>query len=111
MLGEIPLAGAAAPTDALIVKRHEGSWLLDGMVSVAQLKELMQTHELPRQDDADFDTLGGFVMSYLGRIPATGDRFSFDRFTFEVVDMDRTRVDRVMLDIAPAAESELETKK
>ncbi len=102
MLGEIPLAGAAAPNDALIVKRHEGSWLLDGMVSVAQLKELMQAAELPRQNDADFDTLGGFVMSYLGRIPATGDRFSFDRFTFEVVDMDRTRVDRVMLDIAPS---------
>ena len=114
MLGQIAPTGpdaASPPSDPLIVKRHEGSWLLDGMVSVAQLKELMNTDQLPRppsQSDTDFDTLGGFVMSYLGRIPATGDRFSFDRYTFEVVDMDRTRVDRVMLDIAP--ESDLETK-
>ena len=58
--------------------------------------------------DHDFDTLGGFVMSNLGRVPAIGDRFAFDRFTFEVVDMDRTRVDRVMLDIQPVAEVKAE---
>lgn len=101
MLGEIAQAGPATPADQMVVKRADGSLLLDGMVGVAQLKELMEVDALPRQELADFDTLGGFVMSYLGRIPATGDRFAFDRFAFEVVDMDRTRVDRVLLTMKP----------
>jgi putative hemolysin len=106
MLGEITMSdpgGAGAP-EPLIVKRHEGSYLLDAMLPVAELKRVMGTHELPRESDGGFDTLGGFVMSYLGRVPAIGDRFSFERYTFEVVDMDRTRVDRVMLDIEPVVE-------
>jgi putative hemolysin len=106
MLGEITMAGpgGAGAVEPLIVKRHEGSYLLDAMLTVAELKRLMETHELPREGEGGFDTLGGFVMSYLGRVPAIGDRFSFDRYTFEVVDMDRTRVDRVMLDVAPVPE-------
>ena len=100
MLGEITTVGLAVPPNPMIVKREDGSYLLDGMVSVAQLKELMQTDALPR-DGGDFDTLGGFVMNYLGRIPATGDRFDFDRYQFEIMDMDRTRVDRVLLTIQP----------
>jgi putative hemolysin len=101
MLGEITSAGAPDSNDPMIVKRHDGSYLLDGMVSVAELRAIMEAQALPKQDVADFDTLGGFVMSYLGRVPATGDRFSFDRYTFEIMDMDRTRVDRVLLVIEP----------
>lgn len=104
MLGELPLIGAAVPMDAqepLIVKRTENSYLLDAMLPVDDLKELMGVRALPRQSEADFDTLGGFVIANLGRVPSIGDRLAFGRFTFEVVDMDRTRVDRVMLDIEP----------
>ncbi len=99
MLGEITMSGPGSPPDPMIVKRQDGSYLLDGMVSVAQLKELMETESLPREDVGGFDTLGGFVMTYLGRVPATGDRFDFDRYQFEIMDMDRTRVDRVLLTI------------
>jgi putative hemolysin len=106
MLGQIPLPGteAASSPEPLIVKRHENSYLLDAMLPVAELRRLMGVNELPRQQEADFDSLGGFVIANLGRVPAIGDRFAFDRFAFEVVDMDRTRVDRVMLDITPLPE-------
>ncbi len=108
MLGQLPLPGAASSTadEPLIVKRNDNSYLLDAMLPVADLKSLMGVDTLPRQTEADFDTLGGFVIANLGRVPAIGDRFAFDRFTFEVVDMDRTRVDRVMLDIQPVLEAD-----
>jgi putative hemolysin len=104
MLGEITGAGSSGAPDPLIVRRPDGSYLLDGMVTVAELRQIMGVEKLPGQDVADFDTLGGFVMSYLGRVPSTGDRFSFDRFAFEIMDMDRTRVDRARLTIEPPPE-------
>ncbi len=109
MLGEITMTGTGAPPDPMIVKRQDGSYLLDGMVNVADLKELMQTESLPREDGGGFDTLGGFVMTYLGRVPSTGDRFDFDRYQFEIMDMDRTRVDRVLLTVQPDASKPTET--
>lgn len=102
MLGDISAAGAK--TDPMVVRRSDGSFLLDGMLSIAELKQIMEIHDLPREELAEFDTLGGFILTYLGRIPAMGDRVEFDRFTFEVMDMDRTRVDRVLLTIATPAD-------
>jgi putative hemolysin len=108
LLGEATVAGQSQ--DPMVVKRADGSYLLDGMLGVEELRDLMGVDALPKQDVGGFDTLGGFVLTYLGRIPSTGDAFSFDRYTFEVMDMDRTRVDRVLLTIArePAQESEEE---
>jgi putative hemolysin len=68
---------------------------------VGELKELMGVDALPKEEEAGYETLGGLVMTYLGRIPATGDTFSWDRFKFEVVDMDKARVDKVMLVCGP----------
>lgn len=99
-LGERHTAGTPYE-DPLIVRRADGSYLLDGMLPVGDLRALMSVETLPRQDVADFDTLGGFIMSYLRRIPHTGDTFAFDRYNFEVIDMDRTRVDKVLLTIQP----------
>jgi putative hemolysin len=95
IVGEI--ARTPEPVDPPIVRRADGSYLVDGMLPVAELKELLSVATLPREDEAGFETLGGFLMSALRRIPATGDRFTHERFTFEVVDMDRTRVDKVLL--------------
>lgn len=98
-----PGPAAFVREDPLIVRRADGTYLLDGMLPVTDLRELLAVETLPRQDVADFDTLGGFVMSFLRRIPHTGDTFTFDRFAFEVMDMDRTRVDKVLLTIRPLA--------
>ena len=96
LVGEMSSGG---PHDPSIVRRPDGSYLMDGHVPVTELKELLDLKSLPGEDTTGYQTLGGFVMAHLGRIPATGDRFEFDRFHFEVVDMDRTRVDKVLVTI------------
>ena len=83
------------------VQRPDGSWLLDGALPVHQVRSLLQLGPLPGEDTGDFETLGGFLMASLGRIPETGDAYSWENFNFEVVDMDGRRIDRVL--VSPAA--------
>ena len=83
------------------VQRPDGSWLLDGALPVHQVRSLLQLGPLPGEETGDFETLGGFLMASLGRIPETGDAYSWDNFNFEVVDMDGRRIDRVL--VSPAA--------
>ncbi len=79
-----------------IIQREDGSWLLDGMVSVDELKELFNLKKLP-QEEEDYQTLGGMVMTLLCRIPISGDSFDIGDLHFEVVDMDEHRVDKVLV--------------
>lgn len=83
--------------DPEIVKRNDGSLLLDGMVSLTELKKLLRISKLPREEFGIYQTLGGFVISYLDRIPRTGDQFKWQGYQFEVVDMDNHRVDKVII--------------
>ena len=82
-----------------IVQRDDGSWLLDGLVSIQRLADLLSIAAL--QGNARYETLGGFVMSELGRIPAAGDSFVAFGYRFEVMDMDGHRVDKVLVMPAP----------
>lgn len=91
------ISGADAEAEQRVVRRADGSWLLDGLLPVGELKELLNVAELPNEDEADYQTLGGVVMHQLGRIPAIGDTFSWQKFRFEVVDMDGKRIDRVLV--------------
>lgn len=100
IVGEIPEDGA--DRDYMVVQREDGSWLFDGLVVVDELKELLNIHEMVDEDRAGYQTLSGFVMSQLGRIPKTGAKFTYDNYEFEVVDMDGRRVDRVL--VTPIAE-------
>lgn len=77
--------------------RDDGSYLLDGLLEVDDLKELMGVKTLPREDDSDFRTLGGFVIAYLDRIPAAADSFEAEGWRFEVMDMDGSRVDKLLV--------------
>lgn len=79
-----------------IVRRPDGSYLVDGLLPLDELKELLDVEALP-QEDAGYQTLAGMLITNLDRIPAVGDRFTWDGYTFEVVDMDGTRVDRVLI--------------
>jgi putative hemolysin len=94
LLGHIARLGE--DTEPMAVRRSDGSWLLDGGMPVEDLIALMEVERLPHQDRTTFQTVAGFVMTFLGRVPQTGDFFTFDRFRFEVVDMDRHRVDKVL---------------
>ena len=93
----------SAPTDesAWAVQRHDGSWLIDGLIPVPELKDRLDFKELPEEDRGRYNTLAGMIMLLLGRLPRTGDRVDWSGWRFEVVDMDGTRVDKVM--VAPIA--------
>lgn len=90
-----------------IVKRDDGSYLLDGLLEIDELKELLGLKVLPREEDSDFRTLGGFIISHLDRIPAASEHFEWDGWRFEVMDMDGSRVDKLLVGrLEPAPEAE-----
>ncbi|MEK6209021.1 MAG: hemolysin family protein [Pseudomonadota bacterium] len=85
-----------------IIKRDESSWLLDGGVSLERLKtDLGIEEQLPGEDEETFHTVGGLIMHQLGRVPAVADRFDWNGWRFEVVDMDKQRVDKVLASKLP----------
>ncbi|MBL8436578.1 MAG: HlyC/CorC family transporter [Zoogloeaceae bacterium] len=103
IVGEIDIP--ATPEEQEFVQREDGSWLIDGGVSIERLKSVLDIDDdLPDEDDNEFNTLGGFVMHTLGRIPAPADFFESIGWRFEVVDMDRTRVDKVLVSRLPEAQ-------
>lgn len=90
-----------APEERDIIQREDGSWLVDGDVGIERLKaQLDIDEELPGEDEHSFHTLGGFVMHMLGRIPKPADHFVVVGLRFEVMDMDRNRVDKVLVSVA-----------
>lgn len=86
------------------VQRKDGSWLLDGMMTVDDVKDQLDVAELPGEYDR-FETLSGFVMAQLGDVPKEGDSFEWGNYRFEVVDMDGLRVDKVMVNVIPPDET------
>jgi len=94
VVGEIPAYGREE--EPSVIKRNDGSYLLDGMLPVSDLKELFSLQHLPFEERKDYDTLGGFVMKQLGKIPVSGEHFLWNNLYFEVVDMDGRRVDKVL---------------
>jgi putative hemolysin len=106
IVGEIPSSDFAEDQD--IVVREDGSWLVDGSVTVERLKLVLKIEdELPGEEENAFNTLGGFVMFVLGRIPLVTDRFEVAGHRIEVVDMDKNRVDKVWITktVSPAHDS------
>ncbi len=85
------------PEDPTATKREDGTWLVDGKMLIDDFKMLFNIEEMPEEDTNYYQTLGGFVMFQLGRIPQAGDAFEWDGFGFEVMDMDWRRVDKVLL--------------
>ncbi len=81
-----------------VVRRDDGSWLLDGALPVHEVRDVLEIDDpLPGEEDGDYETLGGFLMSRLERIPDVGDTTDWSGHRFEVVDMDGRRVDRVLV--------------
>jgi putative hemolysin len=79
--------------DDEIVKRKDGSFLVDGIISIEDFRE-----RFPLEDSGgDYNTLAGFIMDYLCRIPKTGESFEYGGFLFEIIDMDGNRIDKVLI--------------
>jgi putative hemolysin len=101
LVGELP---EGRPDQLHIVPRSNGSWLIDGGLPVQQLKELLKLHELPREETGAFQTIAGFVIDNLRKIPSEGDHFVCRDYRFEIVDMDGRRIDKVL--VAPVRRSD-----
>jgi putative hemolysin len=94
IVGDLP---AARRDEPMIVRRDDGSWLVDGAVDLTTLVRMLGDNAIVTEEDGEhYHTLGGLAMVSLGRVPKTGDVFNRGRHRFEVVDMDGNRVDRVL---------------
>jgi putative hemolysin len=97
IVGHLPSLGDK-DEEVQVTQREDGTWLIDGRFSLDEFKRLFDIEEkLPNEDRDGYQTLGGFIMSQLGRIPAVTDHFTWQKLRFEVVDMDEHRVDKVLV--------------
>ncbi len=85
------------PQKPKVRQRDDNSWICDALLGTNDLKKLMGTGDLPGEKDGDFQTLSGFLLHRLGRIPDEGDTLQAGDFTFEIIDMDGHRIDKVMI--------------
>jgi putative hemolysin len=90
-------------------QRQDGSWLLDGMLEMDDFKEIFKLEKLPHEDE--YETLSGFVMTTIGRVPQAADHFEWNGLRFEVMDMDGRRVDKVLVTTQPPRSNTQPIKK
>ncbi|RCJ16213.1 hypothetical protein A6S26_33710 [Nostoc sp. ATCC 43529] len=95
IVGDVPSTDGQDQPQA--VQREDGSWLLDGMLPVEEFLELFDMEEWESEERGSYQTLGGFVITHLGRIPAAADHFEWEGMRIEVMDMDGNRVDKVLV--------------
>lgn len=103
IVGDIP--GADQMPEPGAVQREDGSWLLDGLMPMDEVVSLLEIPPSLMEDlDGYFQTLAGFILHHLGRIPETGDVLFWHGLRFEVVDMDGNRIDKVLIQAQPDEE-------
>jgi putative hemolysin len=85
--------------DAKIVRRADGSYLLDGSLKIEDLRDLLELGALPGEEEHEYQTLAGLLISVLGHIPAVAETYDLDGYRFEVVDLDGARVDKVLVQL------------
>jgi putative hemolysin len=96
-----------SPAEAWAVQREDGSWLLDGLIPLPELKDRLDLRTLPEEDRGRYHTLSGLVMWLSGRLPQTGDVLTWENWRLEVVDLDGKRIDKVLATpLAPAEASD-----
>ena len=95
IVGDLPEPGDRKAPQA--VQREDGSWLVDGGMDLEDFRRVFATGPLPGEEDEDFHTIGGFVVDRLGHIPVATEWVEWNGWRFEVADMDRHRVDKLLL--------------
>jgi putative hemolysin len=88
---------APAGQDAWAVRRDDGSWLMEGLIPVPELKDRLELRDLPDEDRGRYNTLAGMIMLLLGRLPRITDTVEWQGWCFEVVDLDGKRIDKVLV--------------
>jgi putative hemolysin len=93
----------SAQVDAWATKREDGSWLIDGVMPVSELKARLDIRELPEEDRGRYNTVAGLLQSVSGRLLKTGEQVECAGWRFEVLDLDGKRIDKVLA--SPSVES------
>ncbi len=95
IVGDIPAIDE--PDEPKAVKRKDGTWLIDGFLPVEKFKYLFDVEELPEEENNDYNTMSGFIMVYLGKIPELAETFEWNGFKFEIMDMDGHQIDKILV--------------
>jgi len=104
VVGASQLGHGNGEESAPIVTRADGSWLVDGSLSTDDLRELLHVDRLPGEEDHDFHTAAGMMMTALGHVPQVGETYEWQGIRFEVMDLDGARIDKLLVVPAPASE-------
>jgi putative hemolysin len=100
IVGDLPADASEAAGS--FVSRADGSWLVEGSASMEDVSAHFGLDELPPDEKGAYQTIGGFVMARLGRVPKAADQFEWGGMRFEVIDMDGRRIDKVLVTKEPA---------
>jgi putative hemolysin len=95
VVGELPSAEERAKPSA--IRREDGSWLIDGLMDIDRLQTILADFKLSTDESKDYQTLAGFLMKELGHLPHEGETVESQGYLFEVLDMDRHRIDKVLV--------------
>ena len=96
IVGDIP--GIDEEDEPQAVQRNDGSWLIDGRYPIDRFKKLFELKEnLPNEEEDNYTTLAGFILSLSGKIPNEEDKYECGRFTFEIIDIDGHQIDKVLV--------------
>jgi putative hemolysin len=89
------------PEDVWAVQREDGSWLLDGLIPIPELKDRLDLKAVPEEEKGRYHTLSGMMMWLIGKVPRTGNVTEWQGWRLEVVDIDGNRIDKVMASRLP----------
>ncbi|MGE0082583.1 MAG: hemolysin family protein [Thiohalomonadaceae bacterium] len=105
IVGTLAEEGAVGEED--VVRREDGSWLMDGGLASEHMKDILNLKSLP--DEGDFHTVAGFLLSLMAHVPKAGEYVEWGGFRFEIMDMDGNRIDKVL--VIPLAATGAETER
>lgn len=105
IVGELPQHDLL---DYQVTPREDGSFLVDAQIPFYDFLSRFQRTEWMNEGDQDFDTLAGFILHELERIPVTGDKLAWKEFGIEIVDMDGHRIDKVLVNISEKIRQDME---
>ncbi|MEI8053469.1 MAG: hemolysin family protein [Bacteroidota bacterium] len=105
IVGDVPQSGQDEPE---IIKRDDGSFLIDALIQFYDFLSYFERSNWMNEGEHEFDTLAGFVLHELEHIPATGEKFHWKDFDFEIIDMDGQRIDKILVKISEELKEEME---
>lgn len=105
IVGDVPQTGQ---DEYEIIERSDGTYLVDAQITFYDFLSRFEKTEWMNEGDNEFDTIAGFVLHELERIPKTGDTFEWRGFEFEIIDMDGQRIDKLLVKISEELKDNME---